>query len=147
MARPRGRRVSRVHTPLLIRAYLLARDPFPEDTPASLVERRGEGDYISRMHRQVKLRIRAERPHYQYPRSHSFKTLIRNRTKLGLVEPTGDREAGQLDPALGFKPRTYIRLVPGAEDRPDWQDPIGHELPARWPRFPRFPRTPRISSV
>lgn len=68
--------------------------------------------------------------------------------RLGLVERTGvtepseeiiglDKETGdlrdvpragelRLDPARGFRERSYIRLTPGAEARVEWVDPVGY---------------------
>ena len=111
MPKPTGRATSRLHTPALVRDLLLAAGP--------------EGDYIAHIHQQVKLRLRLEKPGYVWPRAHSFKSLVRNLVRLGLVEPTGAREPGALDPALGFQQRTFVRLAPGAEDSPLWSNPMG----------------------
>ena len=176
--RPLGRAVATIRTPLLIREYLSGQ-PFvaPDGQQTTVVP--AEGDYITHIHQVVKVAIRridaqrrAARPHtppYQYPRHHSFVTLINHLIKLGLVEQTGRTEepeeggAGQLGSARGFQQRTWVRLVPGTADRPEWNDPIGYiaqiypnvrpgirppvpgqppEIAAPAPRRPR-PRAPR----
>lgn len=137
-----------VHSPVLIRDYLLGQGDFPNDTPEEQAVRPSEGDYISRMHRRIKAKIREVAPSYQWPRAHSFKSLVLILERLGLVERTGvrepseeiiglDKETGELldgpragelrlDPARGFQERAYFRLTPGAENRIEWADPIGH---------------------
>ncbi len=59
----RGRGNSAVKTALLIRGYL-AGEVFPEDTDGEASSRLSEGDYIARIHRQVKLRIKELNPLY-----------------------------------------------------------------------------------
>ena len=110
MPKPFGRATSKIHTPIMVREHLLAVGP--------------EGDYIAHIHQHVKMRLRSERAGYVWPRAHSFKALIRNLIKAGLVEATGQRKAGALDPALGFQMRTYIRLTPGSEAREEWHNPV-----------------------
>ena len=94
---------------------------------------------MARIHRRVKLRIRETNRRYQYPRSHSFRSLLHSLMLLGLVTRTGEREvsdvliqwgdrAGELrlDPARGFAERVYYRLVPGTEKRVEWADPMAY---------------------
>ncbi len=82
-----------VRSPLLILEYLSGREEFPDDTPEERAARPTEGDYISRMHRRVKAKYRELAPNYQWPRSHSFKSLVLMLERLGLVERTGVTEA------------------------------------------------------
>lgn len=127
----RGRGASQIRTPRLIRDYLSGLGVFPEDTPEERADRPTEGDYIARMHRRIKLFIRAANPDYQYPRHSSFVGLVNNLIRLGLLEETGVREdptergAGVIGTAGGFKQRVFVRLTPGSVDRREWSDPIG----------------------
>ena len=132
MVLTRGRGASAVRTPSLIRDYLRGEVAFPLDEPGEALARTLEGDYISRMHQRVKLRIREIDPGYQYPRKHSFLSLVNALLRLGLVERTGRREdpeergAGQVGIAGGFEQRTWVRLTAGSAQRMEWADPIGH---------------------
>lgn len=104
---------------MIVRDYLLE--------PA----RRDGGDFASSIHQHVKVTLRELRPGYQYPRSHSFHTLINQLIALGVLEKTGRTEAAEergaaLGPSRGFAPRTWIRVVPGAETSNVWADPTGH---------------------
>jgi hypothetical protein len=132
MTMTRGRGSSAVRTPSLIRDYLRGEVAFPQDEPGDALARTLEGDYISRMHQRVKLRIREINPGYQYPRKHSFLSLVNALLRLGLVERTGRREdpeergAGQVGVAGGFEQRTWVRLTAGSAQRTEWADPIGH---------------------
>ncbi len=131
MVMSRGRGASPVRTPLLIREYLGGVVVFPLDEPGDQVTRGVEGDYISRIHQQVKARIQNIDPLYQYPRSHSFKSLVNGLLRLGLLEKTGrqedpqDRGAGVVGVGRGFNPRTWVRLTEGSAVRPEWGDPVG----------------------
>jgi hypothetical protein len=132
MTMTRGRGSSAVRTPSLIRDYLRGDVAFPQDEPGDALARTLEGDYISRMHQRVKLRIREIDPGYQYPRKHSFLSLVNALLRLGLVERTGRREdpeergAGQVGVAGGFEQRTWVRLTAGSAQRMEWADPMGH---------------------
>jgi hypothetical protein len=92
MTMSRGRGASAVRTPSLIRDYLLGEVAFPDDQPGDAGARALEGDYIARIHQRIKLRIREIDPGYQYPRKHSFLSLVNALMRLGLVERTGRRE-------------------------------------------------------
>lgn len=98
------------------------------------------GDYEASIHHAVKAKIREARPGYQWPRSHSFRTLLRHLRTLGLIEPTGAREQSpvpHMDPAIGFEPRDYVRLTPGSESRWEWEDPIGAIQELHYPGMTR----------
>lgn len=76
------------------------------------------------MRRRIKRRIRQTNRRYQYPRHHSFQTLMNNLVLLGLVEKTGRREPGVRAAVPTFQERHYHRLAPGAGARPEWLDPM-----------------------
>ena len=141
-----GRGASAIRTPLLVRAYLAGLVPFPEDTAQQRRRRREGGDYISRIHRRVKLRIRAQDRQYKYPRAQSFKTFIENLILLGLVEKTGRREPGKLQVNEGFESRTWVKIVPAMIDSDIWQDPMGH-LRVIYPNLSRIARVPEIPTA
>jgi hypothetical protein len=128
---PGGRGSARIRTPQLIRDYLAGEGEWPEDTPEEKAARPVQGDYLSRMHRRIKMYIRSRNPTYQYPRHHSFVALVNNLLALRLLEETGVREdptqrgAGVLGTDGGFKQRVYLRLTPGSINRREWADPIG----------------------
>ncbi len=122
MAAPIGRNRSAVRTPQLVRDYLTGAREFPGDTSEERAARPVTGDYISRMHARIKRHIREIKPAYQWPRGHSFRSLIRNLRTLGLVETTGAREPGKPSPAEGFEERTFIKLAPGSAARPEWDN-------------------------
>ena len=84
-----------VRSPLLILEHVSGREVFPNDPPEQRAARPTEGDYISRMHRRVKAKYRELAPNYQWPRSHSFKSLVLMLERLGLVERTGVTEPSQ----------------------------------------------------
>jgi hypothetical protein len=132
MTTRRGRGNSAVRTPSLIRDYLKGEVAFPQDEPGDTAARAVEGDFIARMHQRIKLRIRALDPDYQYPRKHSFLSLVNALLRLGLVERTGRREdpeergAGQVGVAGGFEQRTWVRLTTGSAQRVEWADPMGY---------------------
>ena len=84
-----------VRSPILILDYRSGREEFPNDTPEERAARPAEGDYISRMQRRVKARYRELAPTYQWPRAHSFKTLVPMLEKLGLVERIVVTEASE----------------------------------------------------
>lgn len=167
----RGRSASSIRTPLMVRAYLSG-EPFPGEDGDVRIDP-AEGDYVARIHQAVKRQIRELDRHYQYPRRHSFQALVRHLITLGLVEVTGQREeprlrgAGRGGSVQGFSMRTWVRLAPGARERPEWADPIGFiaqlypnvrprpaEAPAvpvptppARPARPRRPRAPREPAV
>ena len=116
--------------------------PFPGDEPGEAEARPTRGDYIARMHSRIKKYIREEKPAYQYPRTASFRALVHNLAKLGLVERTGEREEGFMEVAQGWSPRTYYRLTPGAEARAEWQDPIGFLGLQVWPNVLQMRHAP-----
>ena len=125
----------------MIRAYLSGQPLRDRDSQGVSIDP-SEGDYLAHIHQLVKSDIKfldAERRQrrrrlrpYQCPRHHSFVTLINHLIKLGLLEKTGrseepeERGTGQLGSARGFQQRAWVRLVPGAENRPEWNDPIGY---------------------
>ncbi len=115
----RGRGNARVRTPLLILAYLGGIEDFPGDEPGEARLRASEGDYMARMHRRIKDRIKQIQIGYQYLRRGSFTTLVNHLKKLRLVEETErqedpqERGAGVLGVPGGFMPRTWVRLTPG----------------------------------
>lgn len=80
---------------MLILEYLSGIVEFPDDPPEQRAVRPTEGDYISRMHRRVKARFRELAPDYQWPRAHSFKSLVLMLERLGLVERTGVTEPSE----------------------------------------------------
>lgn len=139
MPQPKGRNRSTVRTPLWVRDYLGGRSSTLAPTLAdSTPVEPAVGDYVSRMHQRLKAYIRSvvlEPGHptgtYQYPRRHSFGSLVSNLMTLGLLERTGEtqepeeRGAGLGSPR-GFALRTWVRLTPGSEDRDEWADPIGY---------------------
>ncbi len=144
----KGRRTSRVKTPALVRAYLMGEDfssdyatgrpdrPDDPDGPDEQAATRfAQGDYVSRMHKRIKWRIRQmdaerkkEKPYgwrpYQYPRHHSFQSFLNNLVLLGLVEKTSRREPGVRATVPGFEERHWYRLTQGSADRPEWLDPM-----------------------
>lgn len=126
-----GRATSSVRTPLLVREYLAGNVAYPLDEPGDEVTRAVEGDYLARIHQQVKARIQNIDPLYQWPRAHSFRTLVSMLLRLGLVERTGrqedpeERGAGAVGVAGGFNQRTWVRLTEGSAVRPEWGDPVG----------------------
>lgn len=142
----RGRAASLVRTPMLVREYLAGSLAFPGDLPGDREARAAGGDYISRMHRRVKARIREISPDYQYPRSASFLSLVNSLITLGLVEKTGRREdpvgrgAGIVGVAGGFEQRTWVALTEGSATRIEWSDPIKY-LARIYPNV-RQPRVP-----
>lgn len=98
------------------------------------------GDYEASIHHAVKAKIRDIRPGYQWPRSHSFRTLLRHLRTLELIEPTGVREKPKvphMNPAIGFEERDYVRLTPGSESRWEWEDPYGALRLAHYPNWAR----------
>ena len=143
---------------MLVREYLAGRGEWPGDTPEEQAVRPQDGDYVARIHQRVKGLLRQENPlkilavferkgipvslwpQYQYPRRHSFQTLINDLMTLGLLEKTGmvdepeERGAGAIgsaehDGLQGFSLRTWVRLAPGAEGRVEWADPKGYVRP------------------
>ena len=171
-----GRVFSRIRTPALVKAYLRG-EAFPgapeeDGTPgAQEAIDPGRGDYLASIHRHLKRRIKElsaeiarekEEPYrYQYPRYHSFVTMMRHLLHLRLVERTGEVETSdllvlygdppegmspddlRLDPDRGFQQRHYYRLAPGAETDLAWDNPMaairaiyGIEVVAR-PRISR----------
>ena len=87
----------------LVRSYLIGSE-FPDpDADVAPEESRPlfridpeDGDCVGRMHRSIKLFIRASKPRYQYPHRHSFNTLIDHLVTLQLLEKTYRREPPQL---------------------------------------------------
>ena len=143
-----GRRTAVIRTPQLVRDYLNG-VPFPDGVGGVTQIDPADGEYISRIHQHVKRRIkeivaerrdllrdaleaagtprrqiqrRVEALGYQYPRAHSFKSLLFNMTLLGLGAPTDRFEPGK--PHL--RPRHWYRLAPGAAAREEWRDPLGY---------------------
>ena len=96
----RGRGAPRaVRPPPLGRSYLsgsefpdLDADVAPGEAGPSLRIEPDEGDYVGRMHRSIKLLIRASRPRCQYARRQSFNTLIDHLATLQLLEKTDRTE-------------------------------------------------------
>jgi hypothetical protein len=133
LTRPRRERIERrirgrgsaiaIRTPQLVLAYLSGEE-FLDKTGAPFSINPEEGDHVARIHQSVKRRIRVQQPRYQFPRRNSFQTLIANLITLGLVEETSqtaepqERGAGRLGTTGGFKERQWVRLTPGAADRP-----------------------------
>ncbi len=140
-----------MRTPLLILAYLGGIEDFPGDEPGEARLRASEGDYMARMHRRIKDRIKQIQIGYQYLRRGSFTTLVNHLKKLGLVEETERQEdpqkrgAGVLGVPGGFMPRTWVRLTPGPLDRFEWDDPIGY-IAQIYPNVREFtpPGAPRL---
>lgn len=136
--RPLGRAASKVKTPLLVLEYLSGRRDFPGDEEGERDLRTSEGDYVSRIHQRVKLAILELDPSYQYPRSHSFHTLVNHLRTLGLVEYSErteepqERGAGQVGTDGGFHQRRWVRLTDGSATRAEWLDPIGY-IAERYP--------------
>jgi len=112
MVTPVGRAVSPIRVPQLLRDYLAGTVMGPEDSQEEAALRPQQGDYIAHIHQRVKVRIKeleeAWQIRYQYPRSHSFASLVANLLLLGLLERTGEREepeergAGVVGTAGGF---------------------------------------------
>lgn len=136
MVTSRGRAGSPIRVPQLVRDYLAGTVMGPEDSQDEAALRPQAGDYIAHIHQRVKARIKELEDDfslsYQYPRSHSFASLIANLLLLGLLERTGQREepeergAGQVGTAGGFEARTYVRLAPGWQGRPEWRNPMAY---------------------
>lgn len=105
---------------------------------------------MARIHQRVKAKLQQENPkkpaatllrkeipeylwpRYQWPRRHSFQTLINDLVTLKLLEKTGvtepaqERGAGQPGKRREFSLRTWVRLTPGSEGQKEWADPKGY---------------------
>ena len=92
MGRGRAAYSGPLRTPLLIRQYLAGHLEFPLDEPRDQATRTAEGDYVPRMHRCIKLRIRGIDPSYQYLRKHSFLSLVNGLSRLGWARGLGGKK-------------------------------------------------------
>lgn len=163
MVTPRGRATSPIRVPQLLRDYLAGTVMGAADSTEQAALRLQEGDYIAHIHQRVKARIKELAEEftisYQYPRAHSFASLVANLLLLGLLERTGRREepeergAGKVGTGGGFQARTYVRLASGWQGRPEWRNPMAYvvalyaglappEAPAPPPPTPPRPPPP-----